>query len=229
MKNPYEGPTIAEPEAAEFRCPNCHTDLSRTSCRRCPACGVHFDAATLSRHQKVRVSRASWPPSTARIALVFAGVSLLPFVWLSTFAVQHGTPQWWSPVPLIFFVPVWLNPISGLVLCAGVVLGSFAAFSWPLVDGRPRLLAWSLGATLLLQTFNWIYLALAYRQGLELDATHTNAVCGINLALSISILGSAIMTKTRPHFLWALSTQWLAWFWFAMYSFPLLCDLEGGV
>jgi hypothetical protein len=163
-----------------------------------------------------QLSSACWPPSSARIAVVVAGTSLLPFVWLSTAAIQLGDPHWWSPLPLAFVIPAWMNSFVGVILNGGVVLGSFALFSWPLSDGRPRILRWSLGAVFVLQALNWIYLALVFSPGVMVNAPHTIAVCGINAVLSIVIISTAIWCWKRPSFLLAVGFQWLAWFWLAM-------------
>lgn len=112
-------------------------------------------------------SRDCWPPNSARIAVFVAGTSLLPFVWLSTAAIRLGDPQWWSPIPLAFFFPAWISQLFGFIFNGCVLLGSFALFSWPLSDGRPRILRWSLGAVILLQTLNWIYLALVFQEGIR--------------------------------------------------------------
>lgn len=166
---------------------------------------------------ELRASRAGWPPRSARIAVNVAGTSLLPFVWLSTAAMRlGGDPQWWSPLPLAFFFPAWMSPLFGFVFNGGVVYCSFARFSRPLMDGRPRIPRWSFGAIFVLQILNWIYLANVYADGLRLHGTHMTAVCGINAVLSLTMIVTAIWCWTRPSFLLAIGFQWLAWFWLTM-------------
>ena len=176
-----------------------------------------------------QTSDADWTPRSARIAVVVAGTSLLPFVWLATVAVNLGDPEWWSPVPLLFLLPAWMSPSFGFIVNEMVVIGSFMLFSWPLMDGRPRLLWWSASAILLLQVLHWMYLASVRGEGMRLDASHTQSVCMINVVLTCVLIGLALVCWKRPNFLLALGFQWLAWFWLAMYSFPLLFDLVGGV
>lgn len=229
MTNPYESPLLVGVGSAELRCPNCDADLARSSGARCAECDVHFGPATLSRRQQLQAHNACWPPSSARIAVVVAGISLLPFVFLSTAAVQLGNPRWWSPVPLIFLIPVAINPVGGLILNGIVMLGSFTRFSWPLRDGRPRVPRASLGTISVLQVLNWIYLARVWTEGMRLDAAQTIAVCGINLVLSIAIISTALWCWKLPNFLLAIGFQWLAWFWLVMYSFPLLFDMVGPI
>ena len=229
MTNPYESPLSVDASVTELRCPRCHTDLARSSGTRCPECNANFDAATLSRLPQFQMSSVGWPPSSARKAVGVAGISLLPFVLLSTAAIHFGRPQWWSPLPLILFIPAWISPVGGVILNGIVVLGTFARFSWPLTDGRPRIPIRSLGAISVLQILHWIYLSLVFTEGIRLNAAHTIAVCGINFVLSIAIIGVALCCWKRPNFLLAIGFQWLAWFWLAMYSFPLLSDLVGGV
>ena len=229
MTNPYESPSSVDTGVAEFRCPNCQSNLAHVFGTRCPGCDAYFDAATLSRLRQFQMSNSCWPPSSARKAVVIAGISLLPFVLLSTAAIHLGDPQWWSPLPLIFFIPAWMSPIGGVILNAIVVLGTFARFSSPLTDGQPRIPRRSLGAISILQIIHWIYLSLVYTQGIGLNAAHTIAVCGINFVLSIAMISIGLWCWKRPNFLLAIGFQWLAWFWLAMYSFPLLSDLVGGV
>ena len=152
-------------------------------------------------------------------------------MWLSTAAIRLGDPQWCSPIPLAFFFPAWISPLFGFIFTGCVLLGSFALFSWPLSAGRPRILRWSLGVVILLQTLNWIYLALVFQEGIRAHGMHFLAVCGINAVLSILMISTAIWCRTRPSFLLAIGFQWLAWFWLAMYCFPFVVipDLVGGV
>lgn len=131
-------------------------------------------------------------------------------------------PQWWSPLPLAFFFPAWMSSLFGLVFNGSVVLGTYALFSWPLADGKPRILRWSLGAVFLLQILNWSYLVLVYSDGIRLHGTHMTAVCGINAVLSLAMIVTAIWCWTRPSFLLAIGFQWLVWFWLTMYFFPLV-------
>lgn len=182
--------------------------------------------------KEIEISGASWTPHSARIAVIVAGISLLPFAWLSTAALRLGDePQWWSPLPLAFFFPAYMSPLFGFVVNGGVAYCLFARFSRPLMNGRPRIPLWSLAAISVLQILHWIYLASYYADGIRLHGTHMTAVCVINAVLSIAMISTALWCWKRPNFLLAVGFQWLAWFWLMMYAFPLVFfpDLVGGV
>jgi hypothetical protein len=169
-------------------------------------------------------SSACWPPARAKWTVVVAGVSLLPFLWIAV-SVTAGNPTWWKPFPVIFCVATFLlgSQIGVLVMGSVVVLGLFAIFSWPLMNGSPRSPWWSLVTFAFLHGLNGLYLLAHYSDGVRTQgAAHTNAVCIITVTIFVTLVLLAVRCAWRPNFLLAVTFHWLAWFWLALYLFPLL-------
>ena len=202
-------------------CPHCEYDLSHTDDNRCPECGSSFD-----RRRLVETLLGSWPASRARWVILVAAISLLPFSWLS---ISAGTgPHWWSPLPLVFVIPLFMFESHAAALFLGclVLLGSFLLFAWPLAKGNPRIHRRTLVALALVQILNWLWLVESFSYGLKYQGTrHTAAMVIINAALLITLVLLCLLCARRPKFLLAVTFHWIAWFWLIVYLFPYLGEL----
>lgn len=225
MTNPHEvTPAAGLLTECELACPQCGYDLTNMRVNRCPECGVYFDTATMSHRRQQFLSNACWPPARARWAVVVAGLSLLPFLWIAV-SVTTSHPTWWKPFPLIFCISTVLlgSQFGVFVIASAVVVGSFGLYTWPLIKGQPHIPWWSLATFAFLGSLNGLHLLANYSDGVQTQgAAHTNLICIITGSLFLALVLLAIRGAWRPNFVLAVLFHWLAWFWLILYLFPLL-------
>lgn len=225
MTNPNEvSPKSGLLTEYDLACPRCKCDLTKMRVIRCPECGVYFDTATIARRRQKLLSNACWPRARARWAVVVAGLSLIPFLWIAV-SLTTGHPTWWKPFPLIFCILTVLlgSQISVFVIASVVVAGSFGLYTRPLIKGQPRIPWWSVMTFAFLHILNGLHLLANYSNGVKTQgAAHTNLVCIITVSLFLALVFLAVLCAWRPNFVLAIMFHWVAWFWLVLYLFPLL-------
>lgn len=175
------------------------------------------DGSPLESRSTVR--RAPW-------FVLAAGSSLLPSLWLAM-SIDDGNPTWWKPFPLIplFFTFALDSKIAAFLFGSFIVVPSFALFNWPLVKGNARIPK-RYAIFVFLYILNGFYLLALFSEGVKhLGSAHTVTVCSITFFLFVGMVILGVLCVRRPSFPLALACQWLAWFWFVHYSFPVLRPL----
>lgn len=170
----------------------------------------------------------TWPPARACWALVIAGISLVPVLWLASAFLDSDQQQWWAPKSLSFLPPLMIldlilnSPEIEILLSSAAFLILFAVLSLPLASGRPRIPRRSVVFVFAVQALNLVYLVVALPNGIRVDAGYATTVSVISLGLCCALVSMAVRCARCPRFLTALGFQWLAWFWLILYSFPVL-------
>ena len=172
-------------------------------------------------------NEAPSPVANAPWLVLFAGLSLLPFVWMAV-SFERGNPTWWKPFPLIPIVSVFLlkSKVMAFLVYSTFVLGSYTLSCRPLLSGPPRPPKITLAVFLVLHGINGLYLLLSIPAGIRhLGRPHTAAVFGGTGVLFAGLLLIAFACLRQATFLRVLAFQWLAWFWLVSYAFPLMAPL----
>ena len=142
--------------------------------------------------------------------------------------MSAGLPTWWSPLPILFIVPIFhLELVRDMwwpLYFATPIL--FLLVNIPLARGSARIRHWLLIPLLILQVLNWLWIFSFFSFSLGYHGVdYTLAVSFINAGLLLALSGLWFANHRRQRFLISLLFHWLAWAWITVYLFPYLGEL----
>ncbi len=162
----------------------------------------------------------------SRLLVVAAGFFLLIPAWIGLFSSR--VPTLYSPLPTLTIVPAFLLERWHLQTLA-VITPVILFFLWTpdlLLNQRSKVPKRTAALLVLLTGLTIVDFVFDWSHGVQYQgASHTIAMCIINLMWLVFLWWSLIQCWRRPSFRGNLLSHWFLFAWLAWYAFPYLGEL----